>query len=344
MPKNNTIPYDIECSRIKNFIEKHRPKHILIQVPHGLKFLLKTILECIEEVEWKPEITISGNPAYGACDLAVDEAQAIGADTIIHLGHTPYPYIQPVEQVKTLYIPVYYTGKTPRKLLEKIEEYLEGEKIVLTASIQYIKQLKDVREYLEKKGYKTITPKPFYKEMLEGQIIGCIYSHVTRIKADTYIVLSSGYFHAIGLCLSLGLEEKKIILADIHRVEAIDLTRECRKIIAKRIYIVSKLLNTPIKSIAIINGVRPGQYRPQLSKYIKELYRRKNIEVYNIVVQYIDKNILAAIDQGLDVDAYIILNCPRLPVDDLSDFYKPVLTPGEAIMVAQGKLEYKYPW
>ncbi len=344
MLKNNTIPYDIECSRIKNFIEKHKPKHILIQLPDGLKFLTKTILECIKEVEWKPEITISGSPAYGACDLAVDEAEAIGADAIIHIGHTPYPYTSYRVDKKTLYIPAYYTGKTPEKLLEEIANTVSGETIVLTASIQYVRQLEEIKKYLEMKGYKTIIPKPPYKEMAEGQVLGCIYNHVANTQGDTYIVVSSGYFHAIGLCLTIPSLEKKIVLADIHRGKAIDLTRECRRIISKRIYIVSKLINTPVKTVAIINGVRPGQYRPYLEKYIRELYRGIGVEVYTITTQYIDKNILAAIDQGVKADAYIILNCPRLPIDDLSDFYKPVLTPGEAVMVAKKELGYRYPW
>jgi Diphthamide synthase subunit DPH2 len=44
-------------------------------------------------------------------------------------------------------------------------------------------------------------------------------------------------------------------------------------------------------------------------------------------------------------EAFVVTSCPRLPVDDLYEYEKPVLTPGEAFMALQGRLEpYMFPW
>ncbi len=335
--------YDLGFDRIDSFIKEYSPKLILLQLPDGLKFLAQEIIDYIRSRG--VDVVLSGSHAYGACDLAVDEAFVVGADSIIHIGHNEYFYRGYSVDIPVLYIPAYYLDGIPSDLLEELVSIIERggwSSVVLLASIQYVKLLDVVRERLVDRGVKAYIPSSSSKYFIAGQVIGCNYSVVDNISSDAYIILSSGFFHALGLCLYKPFS--RVILMDIGRGEVIDMEGLCRRVLAKRLYIVSKLLNNPPRRVALVNGVRPGQYRPYLEKLFKEMFIDRGISVYTVSTTYLHFDEIAAIDHALKCDAYVVLSCPRIPVDDLADFHKPLLTPGEALMFLNNSLEYKYPW
>ena len=66
---------------------------ILLQFPEGLK---QKAVEIAKKYEKKGDVVfLSAAPCYGACDLALDEARAIGAKKIIHFGHSPFGNLKP---------------------------------------------------------------------------------------------------------------------------------------------------------------------------------------------------------------------------------------------------------
>ncbi|MEM1921353.1 MAG: diphthamide synthesis protein, partial [Desulfurococcaceae archaeon] len=123
-------------------------------------------------------------------------------------------------------------------------------------------------------------------------------------------------------------------------------TREfVKKVIAKRMFLVSMLRNSGFRTIGLIIGLKPGQYRPSIIEYLIKLSEENNIEYYVIQTSELNNDRLIAIDNALSLDVYVVTSCPRLPIDDLSDFYKPVLTPGEYVMVLNRACDkYIYPW
>ncbi len=345
MPREDNPSYDLGFERIRSFILEHKPSRILLQIADGLKFLAETIVDYIESISPYVEVYLSGSPTYGSCDIPVDEARALGIDAIVHVGHNSYPYMGYHVDTPVLYIEAYYTGEVGDKLIEillnSLREYREQD-IVLLASIQYIRQLNKLYKTLLRQGYRVIVPDINPEPLEPGQVLGCIYDTVRGTSSNTYVVLSSGLFHGLGVCLSK--PGAKVLIADIHRDQVIDLESECRKVLAKRYYIVSKLINNPFNTATIIVGSRPGQYRPWL---VKTLYRElvsREASVYKAIVSYLDRDRLAAIDKAFNTDVYIVTSCPRLPIDDLSDYHKPVITPGEAFMVISGSMKYRYPW
>lgn len=335
--------YDLSLNEVREFIEENKPRRLLIQLPDGLKFLALNVVSFIKSIDSSIEVYLSSDPSYGACTLALDDAMVVGADALIHFGHVEYPLaIKPT--IPVLYIPAYYLGKLPERSLEKLLKEIRLSKdsasVVIVASAQYVKLIGELKKVLEDSGRKVITPSrgPHY-----GLIVGCNYFSVPVGSDYTYVVISSGYFHAIGLCLYLNMSAK-VLLIDVARDELIDMSGECRKILAKRLYLVSQLINSPIKRVALIIGQAPGQYRPALVKALEEKLEEKGIDVIKVVAKYLSLSELIALDQGVKADAYVVTSCPRLPIDDLADFHKPVITPGEALMVLSGSLKYLYPW
>ena len=91
--------FDFEEERIKQEIQKFGAKRVLIQMPQGLKPDAPRIAKMVEKTG--AIALISADPCYGACDIANDEAINLGADMIIHFGHSKFVKHTPVS---TIYI------------------------------------------------------------------------------------------------------------------------------------------------------------------------------------------------------------------------------------------------
>ncbi len=336
--------YEIDYKKIISFIEENKPKKILLQAPDGLKKLLICIYEKIKDLT---TVIFSSSPSYGACDLPVEEIEKLGVNALIHIGHNKYPLLSYDVGIPVLYIEAYYRWSIPDKLIDDIVLLLREkryERIGLLASIQHIKSLPELKDKLEEKGFKAIIGKTSYPNtMLDGQVLGCEYSSALSIMrdVDTFLVVSGGIFHSLGLAL---ISDKEVLAVDPYKNTVWNATSYSKKYLSKRYYIVSKLRYTDIRSIGIIVGSRPGQYRPRIVEFLKQKAEEKGYSVYIISSTVLDKERLIAIDNALNLDAYVVTSCPRLPIDDLSDFYKPVITPGEFIMLVEGLEKYVYPW
>ena len=81
------MSFDLEEKRLKEEIKKRKPKIVFLQLPEGLKPEAPHLASIVEEAGALP--IVSSDPCYGACDLAVSEAKILGADLIVHYGHTP---------------------------------------------------------------------------------------------------------------------------------------------------------------------------------------------------------------------------------------------------------------
>ncbi len=79
------LGFDFEEERIKQEITKLGAKRVLLQLPEGLKPEAPRIARIVEKAGALP--IISADPCYGACDIAVAEAESLGVDLIVHFGH-----------------------------------------------------------------------------------------------------------------------------------------------------------------------------------------------------------------------------------------------------------------
>ena len=91
--------FDFEEERIKQEIKKLDAKRVLLQLPEGLKPEGPRLAVVVEKAGAIP--IVSAEPCYGACDLAVDDAERLGADLIVHFGHAR---MLKHEKVPTVYV------------------------------------------------------------------------------------------------------------------------------------------------------------------------------------------------------------------------------------------------
>ncbi len=120
------------------------------------------------------------------------------------------------------------------------------------------------------------------------------------------------------------------------------MTGEVNRILKIRYSKILKAMDA--KNWVIIQGVKVGQNRPLMVRYFEKKLKERNNGVFIVTNKVLNADNLRNIDRRY-IDAYIVTSCPRLPTDDLFEFEKPVLTPGEAKMIIINKLEpYIFPW
>jgi len=94
-----TSTFDFEEDRLKEEIKKRGAKRVLFQLPEGLKAEGPRLALLAEKMG--AVAIVSADPCYGACDLAVQEAENLGADLLVHYGHSE---IMSQQRVPTIYI------------------------------------------------------------------------------------------------------------------------------------------------------------------------------------------------------------------------------------------------
>ncbi|MGC9148551.1 MAG: diphthamide biosynthesis enzyme Dph2 [Sulfolobales archaeon] len=334
--EDNYPPYDFEIERLVNYIKERNYKKILIQIPDGLKIYVPYIYnELKRRLRDYVEIVFSGDSAWGSCMLIDHEAEKGDYDLLVHIGHIEYPYYK--SSFNTLYIPAYSLLDVDQRTIERVIEILRSynaKRIGIFSTIQHERLLPKIRNELSK----------YFDIISSGKgsvVMGCEYSAPYSVihRVDAFVIVSGGVFHGLGL----GLYEitKPVIKIDPYEGKAIDLTQEIHRIRRIRYYKIMQALNA--RHWILIDGVR-GQRREWYRKYLEKLIRDKEGEYITYISENITRELLLNIDTEW-VDAYVVLACPRIPIDDLSDFHKPVLTPAEARMALTGKIDkYSFPW
>lgn len=323
--------FELQESRIVDEIRRRGSKRILLQMPEGLKPVGFRLAKRLES-ETGAEVFVSGDPCYGACDLALYPKQHVNADLLVHIGHAEIPGEFSDEDV------VYVEARADVSIVESMMraiEMLESEKIIgLASNIQHIHQIEEAREILEKHGKKTLIGRPSGWLKYPGQVLGCDYGSVRAIaeEVDAIIVLSGGDFHALGIPLATG---KRTIVVDPFQQTARDMTDLCKKLLRKRWISIEKF--KAAQRVGIIVGLKTSQMNIALARRLKGLLEDRGISAILICATEV---IPETLESFTDLDAYVEISCPRISTDDQERYRKPILNP-EEVMIAIGKKSWE---
>ncbi len=296
-------------------------------MPEGLKPLGFKFAKFLEE-ETGAEILLSGDPCYGACDLAISPKKAVEADLLVHIGHAEIPGEFTEEGV--LYVEAQADVPIDEPMVQALK-MLEKEHVIgLASNIQHIHQIDRAREILEEHGKTVMIGRPSGWLKYPGQILGCDYGSVRAIaeKVDAIVVLSGGDFHALGIPLATG---KKTIVVDPFEKSARDMTEVCRRLLRKRWINITRFKEA--KRIGIIIGLKSSQMNISVARRIKELLEQSGCSAILLCATEV---IPETLESFTDLDAFVEISCPRISTDDQERYRKPILNP-EEVMIALGK-------
>ena len=127
--------YQFETEKVVESILKGKFKKVLIQLPDGLKPYAVSLAKEISK-KTNVKVYVSGEPCYGACDLALQEAESLGVDLIIHYGHSEFP-LNPKPKIDVVYVEV-KSNIEVLPVVEKALPFLKNYKrIGLVTNIQH---------------------------------------------------------------------------------------------------------------------------------------------------------------------------------------------------------------
>ena len=323
--------YDLEEARLVEEIKKRSPRRVLLQLPEGLKPHGARLAEKLQNASGA-EVFVSGDPCYGACDLALNQMKELHADLLIHVGHAEIPNENVHDDI--VYVEARSDEKIENPLAEALKLLKDERNIGLAASVQHLHLLRLAKESLEQAGKTVLIGKASGRLRHEGQLLGCDYGSVLSIanKVEAFLVIAAGDFHALGVSLSTG---KRTIVADPYQQTARDTARLVDKILRQRYAIILKFKEA--KRVGIIVGLKSGQANLGLARRLKTLLEQNGKSCTLIASSEL---IPESIESFTDIDGIVETACPRVAIDDRSRYHKPVVNPDEAL-IAIGKKSWE---
>ena len=323
--------YDLEEARLVDEIKKQSPRRVLLQLPEGLKPHAARLAERLQAVTGV-EVLVSGDPCYGACDLALQQMKELHADLLIHVGHAEIPDENTSDNI--VYVEARSDEKIEKPLAEALTLLKDEKSIGLAASVQHLHLLKPARESLEQAGKTVWIGKASGRLKHEGQLLGCDYGSVLSIadKVEAFLVIAAGDFHALGVSLSTG---KRTIVADPYQQTARDTARLVAKILRQRYATILRFREA--KRIGVVVGLKSGQINLALGRRLKTLLEQSGKKCTLIASSEL---IPESIESFTDLDGIVETACPRVAIDDRSRYHKPVVNSEEAL-IAIGKMSWE---
>lgn len=321
--------YDLEETRLKAEIKKRGAKRVLIQLPEGLKPEGPRLADAIEKAG--ALAMVSGDPCYGACDLAVHEAESLGADLIVHFGHSKM--VSTPERVPIVYI----EARSKLGLRSAVNEALTllepWKRIGLVTTIQHVEMIGSVKEQLTKAG-KKVKLGNSGRLLQPSQITGCDYSNALAVAkhVDALLFVGGGRFHAIGVALAAS---KPTVVADPYERRAYSVDVEAQRVVKQRWASIEAGKNAV--HFGVIIGLKSGQRRLENALQIRKKLAKTRKETTLLAIREVTPE---ALMEFPSIDAYVNTACPRISLDDSTRFQKPVLTIKEALVVV-GELTWE---
>lgn len=310
-------------------LEQLGSRKVLLQAPDGLK---RAMLDLAARLTSAGRgVVLSAGSCHGGCDIAFDEARTVGADAIIHMGHTRMVREHPTP---TIYLECRYTDPSP--LLSALEEALPLVKncgrIGLGVTLQWLNFTKRVQDFLRERGL-TVAAGSFGGMVKNRcQVLGCEYSALGRIResVDCLLIIGS-VFHGLGAALSMNL--RTVAVEPLSRtVEEMGKLRE--KVLRQRYASITRFREA--QRVGVLVGTKPGQRRPRIANRATSLLRRQGRAAFQVTVDEVTEPALA----DLGFDAYINTACPRISVEDGPRLSAPLLLPSE-LLVSAGFLQWE---
>lgn len=277
---------------------------VALQFPEGLKRRAPETAAALKEAGYA--VVISGDPCYGACDLATD-ALAL-ADVLIHFGHAP---VDDHPGVIYEFVPYDFDLETATKAIVLLDK---SQPVGLVTTVQHAHLTDAVAAVLEAVGFQVVVGEGNARTPCRGQVLGCSYAAARAAGTPQFLYVGTGVFHAIGVGLATGA---RVVALDPYT--GIAQEADASRLLRRRFAQIEKARTA--ESVGIILSTKTGQRREELARHLTSLSPAADI----ICMQEVTPDSLL----NLGYECYVNTACPRLAYDDQVRFPVPVLSPPE---------------
>ncbi|MDD1691283.1 MAG: diphthamide biosynthesis enzyme Dph2 [Methanoregula sp.] len=284
-------------------LKERGARRVALQFPDGLKRKAPEYTERLRKAGF--EVIVSGDPCYGACDLALNTLP--DADVLVHVGHAPVD-----DRPDIIFVP--YTIGFVMPVLDKVVPLLEGKTTGLVTTVQHVHLIPEMEKYLRSKGVDIRVADGRGRTPLRGQVLGCCFTAARDTQAEVVLFVGTGIFHPVGIALTT---RKRVIALDPLTGAAQEVSGDA--LLRRRFAVIEKARGA--KSVGIIVSTKSGQRRMDLARRLAGLSPTAVI----VTMQEASPDELLNLGFG----CYVNTACPRLAYDDQVRFPVPVLSPQE---------------
>lgn len=284
-------------------LKKKGVKRVALQFPEGLKRRSTEVVAALKDAGF--DVMVSGDPCYGACDLALDTLAF--ADVLVHFGHSPVD-----KQPQVIFEP--YRINFDVAVLENVLPFLKGRAIGLVTTVQHVHLIPAMEAFLRSKKITGIVAEGGRRTPNRGQVLGCNFAAAKATGADEILFVGTGLFHPIGIALAT---HARVIAFDPLTGTAQEVTGDT--LMRRRFAVMEKARGA--KTVGIIVSTKSGQHRMELARRLASLSPRAVI----VTMREVNPDELL----NLGFACYVNTACPRLAYDDQVRFPVPVLSPEE---------------
>ncbi len=324
--------HEIELEGLAEDVAEKDPELVGLQLPDGIRDYGPALADWLSEAA-DVECVISGDPSFGACDLAL-QLEHIGVDLLIHFGHSPMPSLGEIDAFDVVFVPTF--SKAPvTHVVEEAAKHLEGMRVGLLTTAQHANKLDEIARLLEEGGADPLVGYGDNRVINPGQLLGCNFTAARTIaeRVDAFLYIGSGDFHPIAA--AWGLAEMPLFVADPMTSEVRRVDDRIDELMRQRYAAIAKAQEAD--SYGILVGTRVGQQRVKYARGLVKLCRRHGKEAHLIALDYFTPEALASFR---NMGAFVNTACPRITTDDYARYDAPMLTPQE-LEIAIGKRDWE---
>ena len=297
---------------------------ILVETPLGFKNVGLEVVRYLGGRGYR--VFLSGHNTWGACDFSV----VGGYQYVIHLGHAmPINILRIVSNnfrvrrrgsgdiliveveggPTVLFAPIYYEPKAEvlGKVIEPLKKLGLGPGSIIAYALPYKLYAQSIAEMLN----VPIAPSP---------ITGCFVQFPIQ---GTVLFVGSGYFYP--MTFKLLKPQATVYLIDVFRGVVENVDTVYRRYLAMKVRAIQEFNNARL--VGIVISRKPGQYRPELVDLLIRRLRGMGKDYVVIDLSEVSPDYI----NNLPVDAVINTACPRIGIDDLDRFMKPVVNAGDVL-------------
>ena len=278
-------------------------RSVALQFPAGLARQAPAVAAALRDAGFF--VIVSGDPCYGACDLAIDALAH--ADLLVHFGHAPVE-----DRPDVMYEPVRFDFDV--SVLVCALPLLCTHRIGLVTTVQHAHLLDAMVAYLGEHGFEAVVAHGDRRTPLAGQVLGCNFTAARATGADEILFVGTGIFHPIGIRLAT---RARVVALDPYTRKAQEIDTD--RLIRRRAAVMAKAESA--ENFGIIVSTKSGQQRMDLARRLLALSDRA------VLVMMREVSPGELLDLGFA--AYVNTACPRLAYDDQTRFPVPVLAPPE---------------
>uniref|UniRef100_F7GI16 2-(3-amino-3-carboxypropyl)histidine synthase subunit 1 n=1 Tax=Monodelphis domestica TaxID=13616 RepID=F7GI16_MONDO len=324
--------YNFEIPKTIWRVRQAQAKKVALQMPEGLLMFACTIVDILERFT-EAEALVMGDVTYGACCVDDFTARALGADFLVHYGHSCLvPIDVSAKGLRMLYIFVDIRIDTAHLLDSVRLTFPPATSLALVSTIQFVSTLQTAAQELRSE-YKVCVPQ--CKPLSPGEILGCTSPRLSE-EVEAVVYLGDGRFHLESIMIAnpgvaaYRYDPYSKVLSREHyghermqaaRQEAISAARSAR-------------------SWGLILGTLGRQGSPKILEHLESRLLHLGLPFIRLLLSEIFPSKLGLFPE---VDAWVQVACPRLSIDWGTAFPKPMLTPYEAA-VALKDIPWQQPY